>query len=38
MISHIIEAIIACFILDGIFYYMIPNAYKHILNKARNMM
>ena len=38
MISHIIEAVIVCFILDGFFYYMIPSAYKHILNKARNMM
>ncbi len=38
MISNIIEAVIICFILDGIFYYMIPNAYKHILNKARNMI
>lgn len=38
MISHIIEAIIACFILDGIFYYLIPNTYKYMLNKARSMM
>lgn len=38
MISHIIEAVITCFILDSIFYYWIPNMYKAILRKASKMM